>query len=112
MATSYIIVDIKVTDPKRYEEYRALASRAVAAAGGEFLVRGGRHETLEGSWQPNRLVMLRFPSYEQARAFYDSAQYLLARDKRAGATEFFNMVVVEGSVGGQMSGLGSIPSAT
>jgi uncharacterized protein (DUF1330 family) len=68
----------------------------VAAAGGEYLVRGGRHETLEGDWQPARIAMLRFPSFEQAKAFYDSEMYRLARAKRDGATEFFNLILVEG----------------
>jgi len=96
MSTSYILVDVKVSEPERYDQYKALAPAAVAAAGGEFVVRGGRHETLEGSWQPTRVVVLRFPSYEQGRAFYESTLYKHAREQRAGATEFFNMVLVEG----------------
>jgi uncharacterized protein (DUF1330 family) len=68
----------------------------VKAAGGEYLVRGGRHETLEGDWQPHRVAVLRFPSYERAKAFYDSETYRQVRSKRAGATEYFNMVLVEG----------------
>lgn len=96
MPTSYVVVDIKVTDPQRYDRYKALAPAAVTAAGGEFVVRGGKSEALEGDWNPERLVLLRFPSYEQARAFYTSALYEKARAERAGATEFFNMVVVEG----------------
>jgi uncharacterized protein (DUF1330 family) len=95
--TAYVIADIKVSDPEQYKQYMALSPEAVRAAGGEFVVRGGRHEVLEGGWQPNRLVMLRFPSYEQARAFHDTALYREARAKRAGATEFFNMVVVQGA---------------
>ena len=96
MPVAYIIVDAKVSDPERYEQYKLLAPAAVAAAGGEFVVRGGKHETLEGSWNPARVVMLRFPSFEQARAFYDSTLYAAARAKRAGATHYFNMIVVEG----------------
>jgi uncharacterized protein (DUF1330 family) len=95
MPAAYIIADVKVSDPEQYKQYMALSPAAIAAAGGEFVVRGGRHETLEGKWQPNRLVVLRFPSYEAAKAFYDSELYKAARAKRAGATEFFNMVVVE-----------------
>jgi uncharacterized protein (DUF1330 family) len=95
MAPAYLIVDMKVSDPERYKEYMALAPAAVKAAGGEYLVRGGRHETLEGDWQPHRIVMLRFPSYEQAKAFYDG-EYRHVRAKRAGATEYFNMILVEG----------------
>jgi len=50
----------------------------------------------EGNWQPGRMVMVEFPDMAAARAFYDSAKYREARAKRAGATEFFNMVVVQG----------------
>lgn len=93
---AYVIADIKVSDETRYAEYRALSPGAVAAAGGEFIVRGGRHETMEGGWKPNRMVMLKFASYDAARAFYDSELYRAARAKRAGATEYFNMIIVEG----------------
>ena len=96
MAVAYIIVDMKITDAEQYKQYMTAAPVAVKAAGGEYLVRGGRHETLEGHWQPSRLAMLRFPSYERAKAFYDDEMYRQARAKRAGATEFFNMVLVEG----------------
>ncbi|MBP6814799.1 MAG: DUF1330 domain-containing protein [Burkholderiaceae bacterium] len=93
---AYVIADVKVSDPEQYKQYQALSPGAIAAAGGEFVVRGGRHEVLEGAWNPNRMVVVRFDTYDQAKAFYDSAKYLEARAKRAGATEFFNMVVVEG----------------
>ena len=96
MTAAYIIVDMKITDPEQYKQYMAAAPAAVAAAGGEYLVRGGRSETLEGDWQPSRVAMLRFPNYENAKAFYDGEIYRAARQKRSGATEFFNMVLVEG----------------
>jgi uncharacterized protein (DUF1330 family) len=96
MSQAYVIADVRVTDPDQYKGYMALTPAAVAAAGGEFIVRGGKSETLEGHWSPTRMVVIRFPSYEAAKAFYDSALYLQARQARAGATEFFNMIVVEG----------------
>ncbi len=96
MPAAYLIVDMQVTDPEQYQQYMAEAPAAVKAAGGEYLVRGGRFETLEGDWQPARIAMLRFPSYEQAKAFYDGEMYRQARARRAGATAFFNMVLVEG----------------
>jgi len=96
MPTSYIIVDISVSNAEAYDQYKALAPAAVAGAGGEFVARGGRLRVLEGDWQPTRIVVLRFPSYEHACAFYDSALYTEARARRTGATQRFNMVVVEG----------------
>ena len=97
MPSGYVIADVEVSDPERYKGYQALSPGAIAAAGGEFVVRGGRHETLEGDWTPGRVVVVKFPSYEAARAFYDSALYVAARAQRAGATSKFNLIVVEGA---------------
>jgi uncharacterized protein (DUF1330 family) len=96
MAYGYLLVEMKITDMDQYKQYMASAQEAVKAAGGDYLVRGGRHEVMEGSWSPVRLAVLRFPSFEQAKAFYQDQQYTAARAKRKGATEFFNMVLVEG----------------
>ncbi len=96
MPVAYVIVDMKISDPDQYKQYMAEAPAAVKAAGGEYLVRGGKFEVMEGDWQPARIAMLRFPSLEAAQAFYDAEQYRAARALRDGATDFFNMVVVEG----------------
>jgi uncharacterized protein (DUF1330 family) len=95
-APAYLVVEMSITDPDRYRKYMAEAPAAVKAAGGEYLVRGGRHETLEGDWRPHRVAVLRFPSYEAAKAFYDGPHYGTVRKLRAGATDCFNMVLVEG----------------
>jgi uncharacterized protein (DUF1330 family) len=76
-------------------EYRRLSSIAVERFGGRFLVRGGAYEILEGSWQPQRLVIIEFESLERAKAFYDSPEYVAAREARAGVSSF-DMVLVEG----------------
>jgi uncharacterized protein (DUF1330 family) len=96
MPDAYVIVTMKIADPERYKQYMAAAPAAVKAYGGEYLIRGGRHETLEGDVQPARVAMLRFPSYEHAKAWYDSEQYRAARVRRAGTTEYFNAILVEG----------------
>jgi uncharacterized protein (DUF1330 family) len=95
-APAYLIVEMHITDIEQYKQYMAEAPAAVKRFGGEYLVRGGKHETIEGDWQPHRVAMLRFPSFEQAKAFYADAQYTAVRAKRAGATDYFNMVLVEG----------------
>lgn len=93
---AYVIADVKVKDPELYKGYTALTPNAVASAGGKYVVRGGESSVLEGTWTPARLVVLQFESVSAAKAFYNSALYVEARAKRAGATEYFNMVVVEG----------------
>ena len=96
MAAGYVVVEMKISDPERYKAYMAAAPATIAAAGGEYLVRGGKSEPLEGNWIPPRVAILKFPTYDQAKAWYDGEAYRRARANRAGATEFFNMVLVEG----------------
>jgi uncharacterized protein (DUF1330 family) len=93
---AYVIVEMKISDPERYQAYMAAAPASIAAAGGEYVVRGGPLQVLEGGWQPARVAVLRFPSLEQARAWYEGESYRAARVGREGATEYFNMIVVEG----------------
>ena len=90
-----MIVDIEVTDPIRYEEYKRLASAAIAAHRGRYLVRGGASEVLDGDWHPRRLVVLQFDSVEQARAWRASPEYAEAKRVRETCARV-NMVVVEG----------------
>jgi len=94
--SAYIIANITVTDPAQYEEYKRLSSHAMRVHGAEVCVRGGRTEVLEGDWQPERIVVLKFPSLEQARAFNDSAEYAAARRARQGAA-LMRMILVEGA---------------
>jgi uncharacterized protein (DUF1330 family) len=93
---AYLIVDCRVTDASRYEDYKRLAPAAVARYGGRYLARGGETLVLEGDWQPNRVVVLEFPSLERARAFYDSPEYAAARVAREGAA-LMNMIAVAGA---------------
>ena len=93
--TAYVIVDIQVTDPVGYEEYKKLAPPIVAAYGGRYLARGGKTETLEGDWLPKRLVILEFESAERAKAWLNSPEYRAPRQLRRQTTQT-NMVVIEG----------------
>jgi len=92
--SAYLIADITVTDPERYEDYKKLAPPAIAAYGGKYVARGGKSEKLEGSWDPNRIVILEFESTEKAKQFIDSPEYKEARDLRH-KTATSNMIVVE-----------------
>ena len=96
MPAAYMIVESSITDPEMFKRYMAAAPEAVRAFAGEYLVRGGRMKVLEGDWQPPRLTVLRYPSFEQAQAMYDSPAYVHARSLRHGTTACFNMVLVEG----------------
>lgn len=73
---AYFIVDIqKIDDPQVYEEYRNQVLPTVERYGGRFIVRGGAYETIEGDWQPRRLVILEFENKEQFKLWYSSPEY-------------------------------------
>jgi uncharacterized protein (DUF1330 family) len=72
---AYIIGEIEVTDPKAYEDYRKQVLATIEKYGGRFAVRGGKVEPLEGGWAPKRVVLLEFPSFEQASRWYRSPEY-------------------------------------
>jgi uncharacterized protein (DUF1330 family) len=93
--SAYVIADVTVTDPATMEEYRKLLPATLAPYGGRFIVRGGAHQTVEGDWKPNRLVILEFPSLEQAKRWYDSEQYREPKAMRLRAART-NLVMVEG----------------
>jgi uncharacterized protein (DUF1330 family) len=92
---AYIVVEVEVEDPVRYEDYKKMVPPSLAAFGGRFLVRGGKVEKLEGDWEPKRLVIAEFPSVEQAKAWWSSAEYAEAKALRQ-ATAKTQMIVVEG----------------
>ena len=93
--SGYIIAHVQVTDPVQYEEYKKWSTAAMQAYNAEVCVRGGQVAVLEGDWSPERIVILKFPSFDAAKAFYDTPEYLKAREARAGAA-IMRMVVVEG----------------
>ncbi len=92
---AYIIVDVEVTDPVQYEDYKKLAAATVEAYDGRYIVRGGTAEQLEGDRTPNRIVVLEFPTLERAKEWWASEDYKPAKAMRhASATS--QMIVVEG----------------
>jgi uncharacterized protein (DUF1330 family) len=93
---AYIIVDVKITDPSRYEDYKKLTPASLVPFEGRFLVRGGNCDTLEGSWKPGRIVVLEFPSLEKAKAWWSSEGYAPAKALRQSAS-VTQMIVVEGA---------------
>jgi uncharacterized protein (DUF1330 family) len=92
---AYVIVEIDIVDPAGYEEYKQLASATVEKYGGKYIIRGGAAETLEGDWNPKRIVVLQFDSIQRAKEWLDSEEYREPRKMRH-RTARTRMVVVEG----------------
>lgn len=93
--SAYVIANVKVQDLERYAEYVKLTPASIAPFGGRFIVRGGRAERIEGTVEVNRIVLLEFPSYDQAKAWYDSEPYRVARAIRQSAS-IADLILVEG----------------
>ena len=93
---AYIVVDVRITNPEAYERYKASVPATLAAYGGKFLVRGGRVETLEGDWKPQRFVVLEFDSMEKAKAWWSSQEYAGPKKIRQSAS-VTKMILVEGT---------------
>jgi len=92
---AYIIVDVTITDPDLYNEYKSMTLETLTPFQGTFIVRGGETEILEGEWQPGRLVILSFPSRDMAKGWWDSEAYAFPKSIRQRAS-VTNMVLVEG----------------
>jgi uncharacterized protein (DUF1330 family) len=91
----YLVVDIDIHDPARYETYKLMAPPSIAQYGGRYLTRGGETNVLEGDWTPKRFVILEFPTMEQARAWWSSPEYAEAKTLRQ-AIATTRMVLTEG----------------
>lgn len=93
--SAYIIVDIKITDPEQYQEYARQAGNTVKAYGGEYLVRTNEVESLEGTWIPPRIVVLKFKNKAQAKAWWSSEEYHEPKATRQRAS-VSQMILVDG----------------
>jgi uncharacterized protein (DUF1330 family) len=91
----YVIGEIEVTDAGVYDDYRKQVLATITKYGGRFLVRGSKAEVLEGA-PPKRMVLLEFPSYEQALKWYRSPEYAPLITLRQKASKG-RLILVEGA---------------
>jgi len=93
--SAYVVAEVEVFDSEKFEVYRQLVLPTIAAHGGRYLARGGTVQTLEGEWQPKRLVIVEFPTAAQAKAWWESGEYEPVKALRH-ASARTRMIVVEG----------------
>lgn len=93
--SAYLIVDITVHDPERYQDYVRQVPDFIEKHKGSYLVRGGELEVREGNWHPQRLIILEFPDREHANAFLEDPEYQTVAAIRHAAAET-NALLVEG----------------
>ena len=69
--SAYVIFDVEIRDPIRYQDFMSKVKPALESAGGRYLARGGEHKVYEGDWIPRRIVLLEFPSIAAWESFYN-----------------------------------------
>ncbi|TDK41318.1 DUF1330 domain-containing protein [Antarcticimicrobium luteum] len=72
---AYVIFDVEITDPDRYQDFMLGVKPALEAAGAKYLSRGGAHKVYEGDWEPRRIVLIEFPSLSHWEEFYNGKTY-------------------------------------
>jgi uncharacterized protein (DUF1330 family) len=72
---AYLIAEHTITDPKKFEEYRAKVGPIIAKHGGRYLTRSGSHAVLEEDNAPERVVIIEFPDMGSLNAWYRSPEY-------------------------------------
>ena len=92
----YMVLDAEVHDPEKYEEYKAAAPQYVAKHGGEYCCRGGSTEVFVGDWNPERDVMLKFPSRENYEAFINDPGYKPWKEMRESLTTIKQWMLIDG----------------
>ena len=92
---AYVVSDVVFRDPEAIEAYRSRAAHAIAHYGGRYLARGGTLQTLEGTWRPERIIILEFPDMATARAWYASPEYAEALQYRDAALSR-DLILVDG----------------
>ena len=93
--TSYFIIQINITNSENYKEYKEKVTPIVKKFGGEYIIRGGRSENVEGIWPYQRTVVLKFPSYDMVKKWHNSDEYKPIRKIREDNSEC-NAIIIEG----------------
>lgn len=83
---AYFVIDVKIHDPEAIKPYQEQVAATYKLFGGECIV-AGLPQALEGEPPLGRIVILRFPSLEQAHAWHDSPVYQSILGRRHAAAE-------------------------
>lgn len=94
--SAFVVVQVDVKDPVRYEAYKKMVPPTLEKFGGRFVARGGAVHVMEGDWSPKRFVLVEFPSVERAKAWWASPEYAEAKALRQ-ATADSRLIIVEGA---------------
>ena len=91
--TGFAIFNIDIKKPEEYKEYVSKVKPIAQKYGGEYIVRGGENQIVEGTWTYPRTVIIKFPTYEKALEWYNSDEYKPVKDIRLANSVGSNIIV-------------------
>jgi uncharacterized protein (DUF1330 family) len=92
---AYVVSEMDVMNDALYNKgYVPLAAKAIADAGGQYIVRDGKSVSLFGT-PPKRISIIRFDSLKKAEAAFYSPAYKAAR-KTGDEAANFRIYAIEG----------------
>ena len=94
--SAYAILQIYITNKENYKEYLNQVTSIVKKHQGEYIVRGGKSEVVQGEWNYQRTVVVKFPSYDAAIQWYNSEEYAPIKKIREDNSEG-NCIIIEGT---------------
>ena len=93
--SAYVLVQINITNVEPYKDYLKQVTPTVEKYEGEYIIRGGKFETMLGKWDYQRTVAIKFPSYEKAMEWYKSKEYAPIKKIREDNSDG-NLIIVDG----------------
>ena len=93
MPAGYVIAQLKITNPENYKEYVSKVTEVVKKYGGEYIVRNGEYQVVEGEDNFPRIVVIKFQSYEKALVWYNSEEYKPIKQIRLDNSEGTNIII-------------------
>jgi uncharacterized protein (DUF1330 family) len=83
----FMVIEITVQDAQMYAEYMERVPATVEKYGGRYVVRGGPVTPFTGDWNPERIIILEFPTAEQMQRWNSSPEYLELAPLRMSSTK-------------------------
>ena len=92
---AYLIANVDIKDSEKIKKYLASTPKILKKYSGRFLVRGGDIWVAEGKWNPKRLVVVEFDTFEKAKEFWNSKDYKPLKELRQKSADT-DMIIVDG----------------
>ncbi|HVE55464.1 MAG TPA: DUF1330 domain-containing protein [Pyrinomonadaceae bacterium] len=89
----YVIAQISITDRASYNKYQARFLEVFQKFKGQLLAADEKPEVIEGDWNREKVVLMKFPDKESFEAWAYSPEYQeIAKDRKAGSEGVFLLV--------------------